>query len=275
MQAYQLVELSALVAAHARDFVAGGGQLSDARIGQYWSASRARFDRWAKRLRSFAPGVPLAPHNFSQCWGTVEPTLEEIFTGDILTRVWSAVACERDCRQGSSYIGPVVRSVVLGHRESKNRALKVMFRAQESVPDSVGVMNRLRRRSERWTDMLLAHLVPECEVEDIAFDAGRCYDFADDLRDEYELTPIGQTWKLMALSLRAAFRAVACESSPNADLNAQIGAAVAACLHQETLDSIEPFTELWMQRMDNLTEDMQTMIEELLLVERPAKHRTS
>jgi hypothetical protein len=273
MQAYQLVELSALVAARSREFLAGRGRLPDARIGQYWSAARTRFDRWARVLQDFTPGPPVNQHQASSAWQAIEPTLEEIFTGEILTRVWSAVACERDRRQGSSSISPVVRSVVLGHMDSRHRALNTMFRAQEAEPHPVGVMNQLRRRSERWTDMLLAHLLPECRVDHVAFDFARCRDFADDLHDEVEHVPDDRAWHLMAFALRAAFRAGSRGRSPNPDLNARIASAVAACFDWDTFDSLGPFGELWMQRLNHVTEDLQAMIEELLLAEQPANFR--
>ncbi len=264
MQAFQLVELSALIAANAGDFVRDQGRVSDARIGQYWLASRTRFDRWAKTLRGFVPETTPPVQRPSAAWQSIETTLEEIFTGELLTRIWAAVACEHDRRQGYMSVSPIVRSVVLGHMESRNLALNAMFRAQDRYPKSVDAMNRLRHRSERWTDMLLAYMLPDCPVDEIAFDKKRCRDFADDLREEFQGAQAEQAWRLMTASLRAAFGAVVCPYSPNADLNGQIGASVAACFRPDTFDSTDLFSSFWMERLNNLTEDAQAMIEELL-----------
>ncbi len=264
MQAHQLVELSALITANAGDFLRERGRLPDARIGQYWSASRARFDRWAIALRNF---VPERTHSLEQpsCgWQAIEATLEEIFTGELLTRIWAAMTCERDRRQGYTSVSPVVRSVVLGHMESRNRALNAMFRGQDGDPASVHAMNRLRHRSERWTDMLLAHLRPDCEVDQFAFDEKRCRDFADDLREEFQENQFEQAWRLMTVSLRAAFSTGACTHSPNADLNGQIGSSIAGCFRPDVFDSTDLFRTFWIDRLNNLTEDAQAMIEELL-----------
>ena len=157
----QLVELSGLIAMNARSFMAGQGHLSDARIGRYWSACRRRFDRWAKKLRDFAASKSMPGRSPAFAWEEVYPTLEEIFTGEILTRDWTAVACEFDRRRGSSCVSPVVRSVVLGHMQARNRALNVILRASEGERKQVLQADRLRRRSERWTYMLLACLLPQ------------------------------------------------------------------------------------------------------------------
>jgi hypothetical protein len=264
MQAYQLVELGALIAANGSNFVREPARLPDARIGRYWSASRMRFDRWAKTLRKAAQGAGTMQDRPSSAWQAIEATLEEIFMSELLTRVWAAVACEHDRRQGYTSTSPVVRSIVLGHMESRNRALHAMFREQENDAKSVHVMNRLRHRSERWTDMLLAHLVPDCEVAQFAFDAKRCQDFADDLREEFQGDQFDQAWRLMTVSLRATFVATAREHSPNADLNGQIGSSVAACFHPDVFDSSDLFRTFWIERLNHLTDDAQAMIEELL-----------
>ena len=150
MRAYELVELSALIAINGRAFLEGRGRLPDNRIAQYWSVSRSRFDRWAvalrldlERLRSGEQKVPVA-------WRHARPVLEEILTGEILTRVWTAAACAHDRQAGASYVSPVVRSVFLGHMEARNRALNFMFYAQDHDLAAVLEINRIRHRSERW-----------------------------------------------------------------------------------------------------------------------------
>ena len=264
MQAHQLVELSALIAVNSRGFVHAPGRLSDARIGQYWSSSRSRFDRWAKTLRDFAPAKSTQNRRPSAAWKSVYPTLEEIFTGEILTRVWTAMACEHDRRRGSSSVSPVVRSVVLGHMESRNRALNVMFRAQEHEERQVLLADRLRRRSERWTDMLLAYILPNCEIDQVAFDQKRTREFARDLQDEFRGAQMEQAWRLMAVSLKAAFGALACEFSPNPDFNSRIASSIVACFRPETFECTGPFSSLWMERLDSTADDTEAMIADLL-----------
>ena len=264
MQAHELVELSALIAMNSHGFVRGPGRLSDARIGRYWSSSRSRFDRWANTLKAFAPAKSTSDRRPSAAWKSVYPTLEEIFTGEILTRVWTAMACEHDRRRGSSYVSPVVRSVVLGHMESRNRALNVMFHAQEHEERQVMLADRLRRRSERWTDMLLAYILPDCEIDNVAFDPKRTREFARDLQEEFRAAQMEQAWRLMAVSLKAAFGTLACDFSPNPDFNSQIALSIVACFRPEAFECTGLFSSLWMERLDSTVDDTQAMIADLL-----------
>jgi hypothetical protein len=264
MQAYELVELSALIAMNLTGFMNGQGHLPDARIGQYWSASRSRFDRWAKTLRNCDGENTRPGSGLSTDWDAVLPTLEEIFTGEILTRVWTAIACEHDRRRGSSYVTPVVRSVVLGHMQSRNRALSVMFRASKHEEKQVQLADRLRRRSERWTDMLLACLLPVCDIDQVAFDEMRAREFARDLQEEFQDEPVQQGWRLLTVSLKAAFATMACEYSPNADLNGRIASSIVACFRADMFECSSLFKSLWMERLCSTTEDAQAMIAELL-----------
>jgi hypothetical protein len=128
----------------------------------------------------------------------------------------------------------------------------------------VRLADRLRRRSERWTDMLLAYLLPDCEINDVAFDANRARDFARDLEDEFQSTQTEQAWQLMTISLKAAFGTMACKFSPNPDLNSRIAASIIACFPAETFSSSDLFGSLWMERLDSMADDTQAMIAELL-----------
>ena len=197
-------------------------------------------------------------------WRHARPVLEEILTGEMLTRVWTAVACEHDRQAGVSYVSPVVRSVFLGHMEARNRALNFMFYAQDHDLAAVLDINRIRHRCERWTDMLLAYLVSFCDVKKVAHDAKRVADFAEDARDQLQQSNEDQLWRLLRLALSCSFNRSLAKLSPNADLNAQIATSVLACLRAETFDATGTLDSLWMERLETTTADAEAMIEELL-----------
>lgn len=269
MRAYELVELSVLIAINGPWFIQGRGRMSDSSIAQYWSVSRSRFDRWAvalkrdlERLRSGEKKVPVV-------WRHARPVLEEILTGEMLTRVWTAVACAHDRQAGASYVSPVVRSVFLGHMEARNRALNFMFYAQDHDPAAVLDINRVRHRSERWTDMLLAYLFPFSDVAEVACDAKRVADFAEDARDQLQQSNEERTWRLLRLALRSSFDRSLAKLSPNADLNSQIASSILACLRAEMFDATATLDSLWMERLETTTADAEAMLEELLAEDRP------
>ena len=264
MHARELVELAALLSAHGPVLIQSGQRIPADSIQQYWTASKVRLDRWAWSLRNFADRADeYAPHCRAQ-WPPIRGVLEEILTGEVLTRVWTAVLCAHDRRRGADEVEPVARSVMTGHMEARHRVLNLMVRGRGIDAEAAVKLNRLRRRTERWTDLLVGHLTDTYDVSEFAVDPKRAKDFAEDLH----------AWPLLMASLRAAFQRGLSPDSPNADLNARIAAAILSCYPPELFDSTGLLRCLWMMRLTNITEDTQGMIEDLLALEHPAASPT-
>lgn len=270
MRCAELIELSALIAVNAQSFLQGRDRMSESSVSQYWSVSRGRFDRWAKALRTDLNRLQSRVEKTPVVWRHARPVLEEILTGEMLTRIWTAVACQHDRRCGSSCVSPVVQSVFLGHLEARNRALNFMFHAQEYDANAVSDINRVRNRSERWTDMLLAYLTPLCDVAKVAFERKRVVDFAEDVRDLFHRANAAQSWELLRVALKNSFADCLAPVAPNGDLNSQIATSILAGFRPETFDSTGCLGSLWMERLEYTTADAEALIEELLAVDSPA-----
>jgi hypothetical protein len=272
MQNCDFVELAGLVTAHAPVLIASGGRLSGAALEQYWASSKCRLDRWSRALRQFH-GAAEAPQAIaSLTWAAVRGELEEIITGEILTRLWSAVLTNHDRLHGTCEAEPIARSVLLGHLEARHRTLALLVSGLGIATEDAVAMNRLRHRAERWTDLLLAHLMPEFQVHDFAFDVDRLEQFASDL-DTHRGRPLARHgWALTMAALKSAFRDLA--DSPNTDLNARIAASILSSFPPEMFDGRGLVRSLWLVRMTNNTNDVQGMVEELLRPE-PAAGRTA
>jgi len=267
MRAYELVELSALIAVNGRAFIQGHTRLPDSCIAQYWSVSRSRFDRWASVLRRNLKRLQSGAKDPAGIWPHARPVLEEILTGELLTRVWTAVACAHDQQAGASYVSPVVRSVFLGQAEAHHRALHFLVQAQDYDRDAVLEINQLRRWSERWTDLLLAYLVPVCDVAHVACDPKRVADFAVDAGDQLQQAHLEQVWHLLRLALRSTFDRRLARRSLNGDLNSQIAASILGCLPGNRFAASTTLDSLWMQRMEAAAASAESLIAELLSAE--------
>lgn len=263
MHARELVELAAILSAHGPMLIEGDQRIPAEGIEQYWTVSKIRLDRWACGLKSFARRADRDAHRREAQWLAARGTLEEILTGEVLTRVWTAVLCAHDRQHDTDDAGPVARSVMIGHMEARHRVLTLMVRGAGIDAESAVKLNRLRGRAERWTDLLVGHLAGKYEVDEFAVDPVRAKDFVEDLqhRDGRHV------WPLVVASLRAAFQRGLSHESPNADLNAQIAAAILACCPSDLFDSVGLLHSLWMTRMANIAEDTQGMIEELLTLD--------
>jgi hypothetical protein len=220
--------------------------------------------------------------------------LEEILVSEVLTRVWTAVLCAHDHQHGADDAGPVARSVMLGHIEARHRALTLVVHTSRVEVEAAVKLNSLRRRAERWTDVLVGHLAAAVEkgtgafcamhpkgppaesclspfsATEFAADPARAKDFAEELRCRGALARHRFAWPLLLASLRGAFQRGTEGPSPNTELNARIAESIIACFPTELFDGTGLFHSIWIMRLMNVADDAQGMIDQLLAPQRAA-----
>lgn len=249
MHAQDFVELAALVADNASGLIESRRQLSDEALVQYWSASKCRLQSWSKSLKHLAAAGPAEiqpPHWLTSGGATatdpstvtsINGVLAEILTSEVLTRVWAATATAHDRRRNTGDVEPIVRSVYAGHLEARNRTLVILTRGPGISTHDAVALNRLRRRAERWTDLLLGRVSLDADVSEFTFDVELARDFAHDFRGQHAWQRGGQAWSLALASLRASFHGEPKTNTGNEALNEQIASAVLACFGSELFDS--------------------------------------
>ncbi|MGH7192657.1 MAG: hypothetical protein ACREJM_03880 [Candidatus Saccharimonadales bacterium] len=249
MHAQDFVELAALVADNSSGLIEAGHRLSDEALVQYWSASKCRLQCWSKSLKQLAAAgsAEIQPPHWLGSGGmtatdplsatTINGLLAEILTSEVLTRVWAATATAHDRRRNAGDVEPIVRSVYAGHLEARNRTLVVLARGPGISTHHAVALNRLRRRAERWTDLLLGRVTLDADVSEFTFDAEVAREFAHDFRGQHTWQRGGQAWSLALASLRASFHDEPKTITGNEALNEQIAAAVLGCFGRELFDS--------------------------------------
>src|SRR3954469_14933553 len=160
MHVRELAELAALIAVHWPSIVRGGVQIPPGLNEEYWSASKCRLDRWSRLLRPLAATTDSALLSPALAWPRVQPVLEEILVSELLTRIWTAAAAAYDAQAVEDELEGVARNVFAGHLDARRQLLGLLADGGVIPADEVSRLNHLRRRVERWTDMLLAHLSP-------------------------------------------------------------------------------------------------------------------
>jgi hypothetical protein len=273
MHTSELIELAAIAAVQASSIITSRRRLPFAALAEYWSASKCRLDRWSRSLKQLSSSgftEMVAPGRFgtrrqwldeprrrpdaerldaehshqttpeAQILESTAPEpkviVEEILQSEVLTRVWAAVLSGYDSHWGTSDAEPIGRSVLMGHLEARHRALTLLMQGPGINSHDALELNRLRRRAERWADLLLGHVLLVADSSELAFDADLAREFADELRAEPAWQPGGGAWSLALSSLKASFPRPKI-ASRQAELNARIGAAVLACFPQEVFDS--------------------------------------
>jgi hypothetical protein len=264
MEARELVELAALVAAHGPAILALDESPAVTHVEQYWVASRCRLNRWCHTLRKYQREVEtIGPAWAADQWHTILPTLEEVLTSEILTRVWGAVVSAADRRHNRKDSDLVVRSVLIGHSEARHRVLTTILHAPSEI-NATHPINRLRQRCERWTDVLVGYLLAVEDVGEFAFSLERAKDFADSLEHHRRQGHGRQSWNLTLGSLRAAFRTSIAERTASPDLNAHIAQSVAGSLPPNLFDGTGLARSIWLARMDSVASDIQGFVADLL-----------
>jgi hypothetical protein len=276
MQTSELVELAAVVAERGPTLALGLDSIGLPGLEEYWAAAKCRFDRWGRalhRIRTQEPPYFDEPAG-NRPVGTVRGLIEEILGSEVLTRVWTAVVTAFDRRRDAQDNEIVARSVYIGHQELRQRVLKLLVLGP-GVPSGEAVeLNRLRRRAELWTDLLLARLMRTHDVCEFGFETPRLRRFAANLASasamevrEDDLAPhdfgggdsaaLAETSLLM--SVRHSFHAAA----PNPDMNQRVAASVLGAFAAPHFDSCGVFRSLWMLRIAATADETQRLITEM------------
>jgi hypothetical protein len=264
MHARELLELAALVSTHAPLLIEGQEPLPLGCVEQYWVASKSRLDRWGRSLKQLS-ALATEAGAVNRC--LVQGVCEEVLTGEVLTRVWAAAMSAYDRRRGTDIAEPIARSVYLGHLEARHRVLTLLVSGPGIHAEEAVKLNRLRRRTERWTDVLVGRLSERQDLSEFAIDPERAREFAGDLRHQSHQRGGRFAWPLTLASLRAAFQNGLSPVSPNADLNEAIAASILSCFHDQLFDSTGLLHSPWLTRLTRITNDTQGMIDELLCLE--------
>ncbi|MBX3413270.1 MAG: hypothetical protein KF708_11320 [Pirellulales bacterium] len=273
MHSREMVELAALASAHGPLMIEHVERLPDEGIERYWTASKCRLDRWSRELKDVAGGKPILGHRRQGDRSPLRPLLEEVLAGEVLTRVWAGVLTLFDRRHGQQDAEPIARSVLLGHTEVRIRALSLLVDQNRLSTKEAFALDRLRRRAERWTDLLVGHLSVTADASEFAFHPARASEFAEELRGQQSKTA-SEAWNVTLAALRSAFATSLSRSSPNADLNAEIARSVVSCFEPSLFESTGMFRSLWLMRLASFAGDAQGMIDELFAAESngAAKH---
>jgi len=265
MHACELVEFAGLLATNGPLIIRHSERLSNSGLEQYWTASKCRQESWSRTLNRFSRQVQYANSNeVAAAWQEIRPLLDEILTTEILTRVWTAVCCGFEQRRGLDEASPVVRNVLAGHLESRHRVLNLMVYGHGLRVEEAVELNRMRRRNERWTDVLLGQLAETTKVSEFACSANRVHEFAADMRNAHRPET---AWSLLLTSLRTSYRRTQGDAAHSDEFNHRIVAGILACLPSELFDTTGMLKSLWVVRMQHAARDTEGMIEELIALD--------
>jgi hypothetical protein len=261
MHVRDLVELGARIAVGTSHAPANGQDFSVRSIQTYWSASKCRCDRWTRAIRRQGELILLGKVTSREAWPRFLPLFQEILASELLTRIAAAAAAAHDSREKVAELEPVARSVFTAHLETRGKVLQLLLTGERQGVPEAKRLNDLRRRIERWTDMLLARFAGIAKVDDFTFEPNRMQDFADDLVTSGLAKEQQLAGQLVLSSLRGSLLSQLVAPSPNADLNERIGSSL-RILFAPTAEQPDAETG-WLARISRMADDAQELLDEI------------
>ncbi len=249
MHAAQLAEIANWAAFNADTLIAQPSAITAEKCSQYWSQSKCRQNRWMIALKIFEQDVESDDCTHDP-WPAIEIVVQEIFLSEMLTRVWSAAMVAHDREHNVNELTGVAHSVHIGHMEAKNRGMRLLLCENAINPELFERLNALRRKVERWTDLLLGQLEDNMAASQFGFQPKRVRDFYQEFSEGSRQD--NQTRRFIyAASLAEDLREMTVGFPANPKINAQIAGGLMACFPADRFDSLglpKSAQMLWMEK---------------------------
>lgn len=255
----EMVSAAATLAGHGPRLLLEAPSTIQARCQEYWLASHDRGQKWGAALRIHeAPYSLMTQDEQQRKWLLLHGLFEEIMAAGIFARVWTAIT---ESFSPEYELDSFIQSAYGGQLEARRRALKLILKKTVKHWQSAE-LDQLRRRAERWTDLLLAHLAHSCSVSAYAFEMARVEDFAETLAS-HDHRSIASAMLLKSLDRPMGQNIqVKC---PHPELNRRVAESVLAALGPDTCDSTGKHSNLWKVRLKCTVEDTQQLVDQLSL----------
>ncbi len=262
MHAKQLAEIGGWLSICSGVFTQGGQPATATSAMRYWAASKCRLQRWQAALKVFEEDFQ-HPCEMHDPWHAIEIVIQEVLISEVLTRVWTAVLIQHDRVIQHNELQSIAHSVFIGHLEVRNRSLRLMIHNRPDNQAAYDRLDELRRRMERWIDLLLSRISDLELAVQFGFDEHRVRDFAADRHLE-DLNRRDQVEKLLLASLTSSLHRGVKDWTANPDLNREIAAGVLACFPSDRFDSHGLPKSIMLMQMEQVHSDTHALVQELI-----------
>lgn len=160
----QITEIAAIASSRAPSLIHSTAVLSNTHLQKYLSCSRHQFSHWFQQLNELA--------NIGSTHGPLAPNprryniFQEIFATEILTRVWATILVAHGRLQYRAGPEQLATHVVQNHNAISHRVLSMLNADLDISMSELAKINHFRRKSERWTNVLINHIGLTYEIVD-------------------------------------------------------------------------------------------------------------
>ena len=198
LSAKSLAELALVVSQVAPGMLDDHCTPSSESLCGFWQSNRMLQKQWMNELDAGASATLQEVQIF-------ERLAPRLFTSEILVRTFSTLLASLDTRLGTDDLTRVGRNVVSGMLQIRMKVLSRLLAIPEIHRDRVLKIDRLRRRCDRWTDLLVGTIAIRRNCFEFAFDRDRARDFGEEAmfaEVEYRSRPFEH---LVSAGLRVTF----------------------------------------------------------------------
>lgn len=199
---------------------------------RYWTASRSRIDLWHRAAARFQDQLSLNDAvGMRRWWIEHRPVIEDVFLGGMLTRVLATLGMALDQIHNQAEWSPVTESIHGSHLEAGSRFQQLLLTARGARVGDLQSLNQVRRRSERWSDVLVARIAwREPSLCRFASDIERAKQFASEHGKDSDASDLKTKDRLMGLSIENSIMAVCGETTLLPEANRAVSSSVMGLL---------------------------------------------
>lgn len=232
---------------------------------QYWTMSRNRAGHWNEQLFAATKRCQAGEIRSDQRIAETMRLVEEVLLSQMFTRIWGGLLEVYDQRHqlgDEDRLAGLGQSIVICHEDAANRAMELLNALSETGHPRTDVVNRLRRRIERWTDMLLAQLCRHASMEPFAFDHNRVRDiFSVNSRSKDRPTTGMLVGGVQAAQIEATSTGFSAVS------NHKLACMTLSCLPPDAWNEADLRLEFSQMRTDQFTWEIDRLIERAIWTE--------
>ena len=193
-----LVEVALLASRVGRCAIEDRCEPSPNSLRDFWQQTRELQKHWTAQLDAWSAEADLELSQLTEL-------STQLFASELLSRVWSTVLLGIDQQTGRDDLSRVARNAVSGLLQVRHGVMSRLLQQPESLSKHVAEIERVRRRCDRWTDLLIGNLAGSRDLFEFAFEVERARDFATESMEYDPSTGPHPVEHLVAAGLRMAF----------------------------------------------------------------------
>lgn len=258
----QITETAAFASARSAFLIESTAAIPEQHLHDYWKCCRGRTMDWLRKLDGLLSEASITPpEDHSRLWKTAEPLVTEVFVTEILTRVWAAILTAADLHRKDAVGGPIARNTLKGHTEARHRSLALMAHSLQVPIATMSQVDRIRRKSERWSDLLIGHLVLNYQLDEFAFESSRSLEFGQSQMREIISATDEPVWEFVLAGVRLAFSSIDGVAAPSDVWNRGIVRAILGSFPADSFDGVGTFKSVRRVRIERPQTDTDKVID--------------